>query len=154
MQPELTDAIHSVSRRYDVLPLHQDRADDVCSSGRLDSPNESVLRDATLEAGVLVHRRVRYAGHILQLRAESADGEVHGEDKVVRALRDERLRDHRRCFHRGRTNRLAALSFGARDTEEDRVGKVQLKSPGPGRGRIDRRQSRLTSFPFSKQRAN
>lgn len=124
----ITDiSVVSSSRCYDVLSLHQDRTDDICSRGRLDPVDESVFCHATLEADATVHGRFRHAWYILQLRTKSTYGEVHREGEIVWALCDKHLRDHRRRIHRGGSDRLAALSFSARDTEEDRVRKVQLK---------------------------
>lgn len=120
----------SVFRRYDVLSLHQDRPNDVRPCGRLNPSHEPVFRNAARETSILAHWRVRDAGYILQLRAEPAHGKVHGEGEVVRALRDEHLRDHWRRVHCSRSDRLAALSLSACDTEEDRVRKVQLNTLG------------------------
>jgi len=149
----------SVFRRYDVLSLHQDRPDDVRPRGRLDPPYESVFRNTTRKAGA--HRRVRDAGYILQLRVEPAHGKVHGEGEVIRALRDEHLRDHRRRVHRGWSDRFAALSFSACDTEEDRVREVQLNTSGPDAASLiitdpnscwyDRVKNRPWKCIFSKQ---
>lgn len=129
-RPTLINIQCRVFRCYDVLSLYQDRPNNIRSRGRLDSSYESVLRDAARKAGIPAHRRIRDAGYILQLWAESADGQVHGEGKVIRSLRNEHLRNHRRRLHRRRSDRFAALSLGARDTEKDRIRKIQLNILG------------------------
>lgn len=70
------------SRRHDVPVLHQDRADRVRAAERAKAAHEPVLGDHPPEERLADERRERDAGHLLQLRAVAADGQVHREAEV------------------------------------------------------------------------